>query len=153
MAMVRLTFFVPSDVLERYDALVYRSGVKRSYLLREALEHGLAGVRAALPRLRARYADDRMVRRRRALGPVDDADRADAANLGIERRLVRVGRVMLKRVPGISPEELRTALHDACEPNDLRHKSDELLDRVVDRVLGNPSLSSASGPVADLDSN
>jgi hypothetical protein len=88
-----------------------------------------------------------------ALGAVDAADRADAANLGIERRLVRVGRVMLERVPEISPEELRTALHDACEPNDLRHKSDELLDRVVDRVLGNPSLNSASGPAAGLDSN
>ena len=153
MAMVRLTFFVPNDVLERYDALVYRSGVKRSHLLREALEHGLAGVRAALPRLRARYADDRTVRRRRALGAVDAADRADAANLGIERRLVRVGRVMLRRVPEISPEELRTALHEACEPNELRHKRDALLDRVVDRVLGNPSLNPASGAVADLDSN
>ena len=64
MAMVRLTFFVPSDVLERYDALVYRSGVNRSHLLREALEQGLAGVRAALPGLRARYGEGRTVRRR-----------------------------------------------------------------------------------------
>ena len=54
MPMVRLAFFVPHDLLERYDVLVYRRGVKRSHLLRAALELGLVEVRAALPRLRAR---------------------------------------------------------------------------------------------------
>ena len=49
MAMIRLTFFVPTDVLERYDALVYRSGVKRSQLLREALEHGSRRALGAAP--------------------------------------------------------------------------------------------------------
>ena len=85
MAMVRLTFFVRDDVLERYDALVYRSGVNRSHLLREALDVGLPGVRAALPGLRARYGEGRTVRRPRAMDPVDAAERADAARLRLER--------------------------------------------------------------------
>ena len=136
MAMVRLTFFVPSDVLERYDALVYRSGVKRSQLLREALEHGLAGVRAALPRLRARYGDDRRSRRRGSVGAVDAGERADAANLEIERGLERVGRMLLGREPGISAAQLRAALEESCDPKEPWHEPDKLLDRVVARVLG-----------------
>ena len=136
MAMIRLTFFVPSDVLERYDALVYRSGVKRSQLLREALEHGLAGVRAALPRLRARYGDDRRSRRRGSVGAVDAGERADAANLEVERRLERVGRMLVGREPGISAAQLRAALDASYDPKELWHEPDELLDRVVARVLG-----------------
>ena len=136
MAMIRLTFFVPSDVLERYDALVYRSGVKRSQLLREALEHGLAGVRAALPRLRARYGDGRSARRRGAVGAVDSSERADAANLDIERRLVRVGRMLVGREPDISAAQLRAALDASCDPKELWHEPDKVLDRVVARVLG-----------------
>ena len=136
MAMVRLTFFVPSDVLERYDALVYRSGVNRSHLLREALEQGLAGVRAALPGLRARYGEGRTVRRRRALDPVDAAERADAAHLRIERRLVRVARMLLRRQPAIGWEDLRAALDESCAPHELGQARDELLDRVVARVHG-----------------
>ena len=116
MAMIRLTFFVPSDVLERYDALVYRSGVRRSQLLREALEHGLAGVRAALPRLRARYGDGRSARRRNVVGAVDSSERADAANLDIERRLVRVGRMLVGREPDISAAQLRAALDASVRP-------------------------------------
>lgn len=136
MAMVRLTFFVRDDVLERYDALVYRSGVNRSHLLREALEHGLAGVRAALPGLRARYGAGRTVRRRRALDPVDAAERADAAHLRLERRLVRVARMLLRRQPAIGWEDLRAALDESCAPHELGQARDELLDRVVARVHG-----------------
>ena len=136
MAMIRLTFFVPSDVLERYDALVYRSGVKRSQLLREALEHGLAGVRAALPRLRARYGEHRSARRRGAVGAVDAGERADAANLAIERRLERVGRMLVGREPGIAAAQLRAALDASCDPKELWHEPDKVLDRVVARVLG-----------------
>ena len=144
MAMIRLTFFVPSDVLERYDALVYRSGVKRSQLLREALEHGLAGVRAALPRLRARYGDGRSARRRNVVGAVDTGERADAANLDIERRLDRVGRMLVGREPDISAAQLRAALDASCDPKAPCHEPDEVLDRVVARVLGD---SGAAAPI------
>lgn len=145
MAMVRLTFFVPSDVLERYDALVYRSGVNRSHLLREALEVGLPGVRAALPGLRARYGEGRTVRRRRAMDPVDAAERADAAHLRIERRLVRVARMLLRRRPDIGWEDLRAALDESCAPNELGHARDELLDRVVARVHGDSVFGTERG--------
>ena len=147
MAMVRLTFFVRDDVLERYDALVYRSGVNRSHLLREALDVGLPGVRAALPGLRARYGEGRTVRRRRAMDPVDAAERADAAHLRIERRLVRVARVLLRQRPDIGWEDLRAALDESCAPNELGHARYELLDRVVARVHGD----SVSGAERDSD--
>lgn len=50
MAMIRLTFFVPTDVLERYDALVYRSGVKRSQsVARGARARALRRARGAAP--------------------------------------------------------------------------------------------------------
>ena len=136
MAMVRLTFFVRDDVLERYDALVYRSGVNRSHLLREALEHGLPGVRAALPGLRARYHEGRTVRRCRAMDPVDAAERADVAHLRIERRLARVARMLLRRRPDIDWEDLCAALDESRAPNELGHARDELLDRAVARVHG-----------------
>ena len=136
MAMVSLTFFVRDDVIERYDALVYRSGVNRSHLLREALDVGLPGVRAALPGLRARYGEGRTVRRRRPMDPVDAAERADAAHLRIERRLVPVARMLLRRRPDIGWEDLRAALDESCAPNELGHARDELLDRVVARVHG-----------------
>ena len=123
-------------MLERYDALVYRSGVNRSHLLREAREHGLAGVRAALPGSRARYGEGRTVRRRRVLDPVDAAERADAAHLRIERWLVRVARMLLRRQPAIGWEDLRAALDESCAPHELGHARDELLDRVVARVHG-----------------
>jgi len=145
MAMVRLTFFVRDDVLERYDALVYRSGVNRSHLLREALEHGLAGVRAALPGLRARYGEGRTVRRRRALDPVDAAERADAAHLRIERRLVRVARMLLRRRPDIGWEDLRAALDESCAPHELGPARDDLLDRAVARVHGDSDSGTARG--------
>ena len=147
MAMIRLTFFVPTDVLERYDALVYRSGVKRSQLLREALEHGLAGVRAALPRLRARYGDDRRPRRRGSVGGVDAGERAEAANVQIERRLERVGRMLVAREPDITAAQLRAALGDSCDPKELWHEPDEVLDRVVARVLGDSGAAAPTGVV------
>ena len=146
MAMVRLTFFVRDDVIERYDALVYRSGVNRSHLLRE-VDVGLPGVRAALPGLRARYGEGRTVRRPRAMDPVDAAERADAAHLRIERRLVRVARMLLRRRPDIGWEDLRAALDESCAPNELGHARDELLDRVVARVHGD----SVSGAERDSD--
>ena len=147
MPMVRLAFFIPHELLERYDVLVYRSGVRRSHLLRAAVELGLPEVRAALPRLRARYGDGRRVRGHDSLGGVSAAERADIAGVAIERRLVRVGRVLRRRVPGIGSEELRAALRDACEPSEFGRDADELLDRVVTRVLGDP----ARGVLPDVD--
>ena len=94
------------------------------------------GVRAALPGLRARYGEGRTVRRRRAMDPVDAAERADAAHLRIERRLLRVARMLLRRRPDIGWEDLRAALDESCAPNELGHARDELLDRVVARVHG-----------------
>ena len=119
-------------------------------LLREALEHGLAGVRAALPRLRARYGDDRRPRRRGSVGTVDAGERADAANLEIERRLERVGRMLVGREPGIGAAQLRAALEESCDPKEPWHEPDKLLDRVVARVLGDsaeaaPTKSRAAG--------
>ena len=116
-------------------------------MLREALEQGLAGVRAALPRLRARYGDGRRVRGCHSLGSVSAVERADIAGVAIERWLVRVGRVLRRRVPGIDSEELRSALRDAREPSELGRDADELLDRVVTRVLGDP----ARGVPPDID--
>lgn len=141
MAMVRLTFFVRDDVLDRSDALVYRSGVNRSHLSREAVDIGLPGVRAALPGLRARYGEGRTVRRRRAMDPVDAAERADAAHLRLERRLVRVARMLLRHLPDIGREDLRAALDESCAPNEFGQARDELLDRAVARVPGDTALA------------
>ena len=138
MAMIRLTFFVPTDVLERYDALVYRSGVKRSQLLREALEHGLPGVRAALPGLRARYGEGRTVRRPRAMAS-RSMPRACECRPPAHRAPARAdssARMLLRRRPDIGWEDLRAALDESCAPNELGRARDELLDRVIARVHG-----------------
>lgn len=146
MAMVSLTFFVRDDVLERYNALVYRSGVNRSHLCcARPSRVGLPGVRAALPGLRARYGEGRTVRRPRAMDPVDAAERADAAHLRIERRFVRVARMLLRRRPDIGWEDLRAALDESCAPNEFGRARDELLDRVVARVHGDSVSGAARG--------
>lgn len=104
-------------------------------------------MRAALPRLRARYGDDRRSRRRGSVGAVDAGERAEAANLEIERWLERVGRMLVAREADITAAQLRAALDESCDPKELWHEPDKVLDRVVARVLGDSGVAAPTGVV------
>ena len=55
--------------------------------------------------------------------------------------------MLVGREPGIAAAQLRAALDASCDPKELWHEPDQVLDRVVARVLGDSGAAAPTGVV------
>ena len=145
MGMMRINFYVPSEVVARFESLASRSGFSRSLLLRGAIE---AGEKTVFEKVQARLKKTKRSSSSSSVleflsgdePPAFSAVRRTVPNAGpvADEQLFEVVRAVLAKMPKASADEQREAVLAEFPGGELGSEADGRVEAAIRKCFEEP---------------